>query len=543
MRKKPTPRPSKPAMKISRSAIDKMKNQEDGAMYQATKIDFRNNEAVYKIPDPPAGVVPKNEKPKLAQDESINSDISAYAYQSMYAEGLGFLGYPYLAQLSQRSEYRRAFTILAEEMTRKGIKFESTGDDDKTDLIKDIEQEFTRLRVMDNIRKALEMDYTFGVGRLYISYGESEAERGTELVASKNKVKGTPIKQLLPVEPMWTYPDQYNSTEPLDPDFYRPSVWYVMAKKVHASRFLQFCSFPVPDILKPAYLFGGVSLLQMIKPYVDNWLETRQDVQQVIHSYLTYVLKTNLSDSLAGGSGAIEALRATLFTTTKSNKDLLMLDKDTEEFEAIDAPLSGLDKLQAQALEHVCSAAGLPLVKFTGISPSGLNATSEFEMQCLNDHTSAEQEKGMREAIQFLLELVQLGLGKEPDPEITFDFVPLVEMTEKERSEIDKAESEADAAYLDRGVLSAEDVRTRLANKKESTYTGIDVNDLPEMPEPTFNDPAMDSDIMAQVEKGMKAEREHSDTVDGDEVTMLAIVLDHLKEDPLYYDKMEAALG
>jgi hypothetical protein len=63
-----------------------------------------------------------------------------------------------------------------------------------------------------------------------------------------------------------------------NPDFYRPTVWFVMAKKVHASRFLQFCSFPVPDILKPAYLFGGVSLLQMIKPYVDNWLESRQDV-------------------------------------------------------------------------------------------------------------------------------------------------------------------------------------------------------------------------------------------------------------------------
>ena len=36
----------------------------------------------------------------------------------------------------------------------------------------------------------------------------------------------------------------------------------------------------------------------------------------------------------------------------------------------------------------------------------------------------------------------------------------------------------------------------------------------------------------------MAVEQEHAHTVDGDQVNVAAIVLDHLKEDPAYYDKL-----
>ena len=43
-----------------------------------------------------------------------------------------------------------------------------------------------------------------------------------------------------------------------------------MANEVHASRLMTTIPFPVSDLLKPAYSFGGLSLIQMGKPYVDN---------------------------------------------------------------------------------------------------------------------------------------------------------------------------------------------------------------------------------------------------------------------------------
>src|SRR5579872_3914651 len=55
--------------------------------------------------------------------DGLSDGMAAFAYGSYFKEGLGFLGYPYLAELSQRGEYRRAVEIIAKEMTRKWVKF------------------------------------------------------------------------------------------------------------------------------------------------------------------------------------------------------------------------------------------------------------------------------------------------------------------------------------------------------------------------------------------------------------------------------------
>jgi hypothetical protein len=480
--------------------------------------------------------------------------MAQYAMQSIYAEGLCFMGYPYLAQLSQRPEYRQAASILAEEITRKWIRFQCTGDKEaKAERIQQIKDEFERLKVKDRCRDALEHDSIFGKGQIFVDFGDGEKELASKLVPDKLKVTRK-IERLAIIEPMWTYPAQYNATNPLSPEFYNPSSWYAMSTEVHSSRLLQFVSNPLPDILKPAYLFGGLSLLQMLKPYVDNWLETRQNVNQVIKSFITYVLKSNLSSILNEGSGAEELARAAIFNGCKTNQDLLMIDKDTEDFVAVSAPLGGLDHLQAQAQEHMCSVSRLPLVKFTGISPSGLNASGETELMVFYDHIAAEQEKDLRINLTFIFQLVQVGLFGEVDPEITFDFIPMHEMSEKEQVDMEKARTDADVAYITSGVLSPEEVRARLAEDESSPYNGIDVEAVPEEPgvdletEPELEpepkkDPAKDevniASFIGQIKKGFAIEKEHYDTVDGNEETIIGIVIDHLRESLEYYDKLE----
>ena len=64
-------------------------------------------------------------------------------------------------------------------------------------------------------------------------------------------------------KPTWSYPGVYNSSDPLAEDFYKPHTWYVFGKEVHRSRFLTLLSREVPDMLKPAYSFGGISMSQL----------------------------------------------------------------------------------------------------------------------------------------------------------------------------------------------------------------------------------------------------------------------------------------
>jgi len=59
-------------------------------------------------------------------------------------------------------------------------------------------------------------------------------------------------------------PDETTTaTTPSEADWYRPSEWFVMGKQIHATRLLTFVGREVPDILKPAYSFGGLSMTQI----------------------------------------------------------------------------------------------------------------------------------------------------------------------------------------------------------------------------------------------------------------------------------------
>jgi hypothetical protein len=282
-------------------------------------------------------------------------------------------------------------------------------------------------------------------------------------------------------EATWTYPQRFNSTNPLKADWYRPDTWFVMGQAVHASRLLTFVGREVPDILKPAYAFGGLSLSQMAKPYVDNWLVTRQSVQDIIRSFTVFVLKTNMSAVLQGGGGDDVFRRVDMFNATRDNRGTMVLDKETEEFANVSASLGSLDHLQAQALEHICAVSRIPLVKYTGISPSGLNASSDGELRCWGDLVHSEQESLFRPNLTRILGFVQLSLFGEVDPDITFEFLPIYELTEKEKAELRATEAATGKTLIEVGAISQGEERARVAHDPETPYAGLDIDKMPDL--------------------------------------------------------------
>lgn len=440
--------------------------------------------------------------PELAMDEGIagaatwaGSYWGPYGYA--FTEGLEFLGYPYLAELAQRPEYRRIVEIIAQEMTRKWIRITSAddGDDDKkndearADKIAKIVQEMERLNVREVFKTVCEHDGFFGRGHVYIDTGASDdtVELKLPIGDGHNKISELkvspkrPVLALRAVEAVWTYPTNYNSNDPLKGDWYNPDMWFVMGKQVHVSRLLPFIGRPVPDLLKPAYSFGGLAMTQMAKPYVDNWLQTRQSVNDIISAFTAWVLKTNMSGILQAGGGEQEMLRANLFNNLRNNRGLMMVDKESEDFGNISANLSSLDLLQAQSQEHMAAVAGIPLVKLLGIQPAGLNASSEGEIRVFYDTIGAYQEAFYRDNLNKILGFIQLSLFGEVDDSIVFQFEPLFSLTDKELAEARKAEAETDQIYVDLGAISPDDVRKRLAADADSLYPHLDPDDMPDL--------------------------------------------------------------
>lgn len=441
--------------------------------------------------------------PELAMDNNIaaaSTWAGSYWGPNGYAftEGLEFLGYPYLAELAQRPEYRRIVETIAQEMTRKWIRITSAddGDDDdendeaRADKIAKINQEMDRLNVREVFKTIAEQDGFFGRAHLYIDTGDSDDPAELKLPigdgkdkTSKAKVsKSKPVMALRAVEAVWTYPTNYNSNDPLKGDWYNPDMWFVMGKQVHVSRLLPFIGRPVPDLLKPAYSFGGLAMTQMAKPYVDNWLQTRQSVNDIISAFSVFVLKTNMSSVLQGGGMEAEMARAALFNNLRNNRGLFMVDKNEEEFDNVSAPLNSLDALQAQSQEHMAAVSGIPLVKLLGITPSGLNASSEGEIRVFYDTIGAYQEAFFRDNLTKVIDFIQLSLFGDVDDAIVYQFEPLFSLTEKELAEARKAEAETDQIYIDGGVVSPDEVRGRLANDPDSLYQNLSPADADDGP-------------------------------------------------------------
>lgn len=430
--------------------------------------------ATIKPPDIAPGVVPKGQTAPVAMDSSV------YQYAATVAIGQGFPGFPYLSQLATIAEYRSFASAMGTEVTREWISL--VGKDDVADKIKAIESEFERIKLREVIQHAVEHDCLFGRAQIYLKLRGHNDD--VPLLLHPNTVKKNSLERITTVEAVWTTPSVYNAIDPSAVDFYKPSVWFMLGRTVHASRLLTIITRPLPDILKPAYNFAGMSLSQLAKPYVDNWLRTRQSVSDLIYNFSITALKTAMDQVLQGeddGAGIIA--RAKLFKANRNNQGVMLLDKDAEDIVQINTPLSGLHELQAQSQEHMCSVSRMPAVVLTGISPTGLNASSEGELRAFYDWVAAQQEAHWRAPITTVLDLVQLSLFGEIDPDITFTFNPLYQMTPKELADIRQVEASTADTYVNMGALDPSEVRQQLADDPDSGFHGIEVDNAPELPD------------------------------------------------------------
>ena len=455
------------------------------------KPDDAQEHYVYPIKPPAllAGVAPKGMvAPVLAMDSPTYTPNN----WSNIAMG-GFPGFQYLAQLTTRPEYRAFASALSTELTREWLSFTSKqSDDDSTaNKIKLIEAEFDRLGVRNVVRMAAEHDCYFGRAQIFIDI--AGADRNTPLVLHPKTVGIGSLNRICTVEAVWTTPSNYDALDPAAPDFYKPSRWFMLGQQVHASRLMTIVTRQLPDILKPAYNFAGMSLSQLAEPYVDNWLRTRQSVADLINNFSVTALATSMDQVLQGNDdGADLFARADLFTATRSNRGLMLLDKDHEELVQVNVPLGGLHELQAQSQEHMCSVSRTPAIILTGISPSGLNASSDGEIRTFYDWVAAQQEGHWREPIGTILTCVQLSLFGEIDHNIGFAFKPLQQMTPKELAEIREIDGRTACAFVDHSIIDGLEVRDKLAKDPDSGFDGLDLSKEIVTPADPASDPEGD---------------------------------------------------
>lgn len=460
-------------------AAPEPKPNKRGAMERAlSRADQTPPPQRFEPPQLMPGVVPEGQTAAIAMDYAMG----AYDYAGMILPSafVPFPGYPYLANLATRAEYRAMASTMSTEVTREWIDF-GTVDKTENPRIAELVAALEKFKVREVLRTVAEHDALYGRGQIAIRLSGDEDKLKLPLVISPHTIPKGALRSFTPIEAVWTTPSAYDALDPTAPDFYKPRVWFMLGKEIHASRLLTIVTRPLPDILKPAYNFSGMSLSQLAEPYVNNWLRTRQAVSDIINTFSITALATSMDQVLQGDDDGVDVFkRAELFTRTRSNLGLMLMDKDREELVQLNTPLSGLHELQSQSQEQMCSVSHIPAIILTGISPSGLNASSDGEVRMFYDWISALQEAFFSQPLDVMIKIVQLHLWGEIDHHITWHWKPLWQLDELELADIRLRESQTDANYIDRGIVSPEEVRAKLARDEDSGYEGIEAEELPD---------------------------------------------------------------
>lgn len=483
----PTVEGPRRGLNISPALLEQLQSMQ-GA--QSAKPDWA---AKFKPAEVLPGTVPKGQgAPTVAMDSICDNIPGTLGLYSGYAQmqGVDFIGYAALSLLAQHPLIRAMVETLADEMTRKWIEFSGQGaEESDAERVKALQAATEKFHLKKQFNRAGKKTGYFGGCMLFIDMGDDtysetgKREIQTPLTLDSAKIPKDSFKGFRLIEPINCYPAPYNADNPLADGYYKPDAWLVQGRKVHASRLLHFTQNEPPILLKPAYNFFGIPLAQMALDYVDRFDTVRIAVAKLVKRFSTSILKTDMSQMLSGGGyddAASLKARALLWSMMGSNDGLMTLDMEAEDFVQVNTPLGGLSDLVSQQLELLAAISRTPAVKLLGISPKGFNSTGEYDEANWYDHVSSQQQIVFADNLDRAIKIIQLSELGQIDDDLTHRFVPLHEQSEAEKATNRKSNADTNAIYLDRGVVSPEEVRAQLAADPDSGFESLDVDDLPE---------------------------------------------------------------
>jgi phage-related protein (TIGR01555 family) len=389
-----------------------------------------------------------------------------------------FLGYGELSGLSQNGVIRAGVDLRADEMTRRWIGYNYTGESMNDDeAAAEIEAEITRFKIQRLFRDAAQICGFFGGCLAYIDVGDiSNDDLKLPLGADGDTFKIGTLRGFKLIEPIYIAPGRYNCFNPLDRDYFVPQTWLINGREVHASRFLYFAEDKPPTLLLPAYNFFGIPLAQIVAEKVKQFEEGSAAASRLLQKFSCTVFATDMQELLTGRDAGNIKRRVQYFSQNRDNDGVMTIDKEAEAILDVSTPIGGVTDIVRQHMEIVAAAFSEPAVKLWGISPGGFNATGEADMKNHYDHVHALQERIFREPLEYVVKLLQLNSKGVVDDALSFEFCPLSDEDLDLKARVNKTTADTFATLIDRGVISGSEARTALANDPESGFAGIDVD-------------------------------------------------------------------
>ena len=390
---------------------------------------------------------------------NINANNSLAQYSEFV---LNRLSYAECAFLAGDSIINNAMTKYENEIFRRGgnIIIENVKNTTEADAIrKQLEKKIKELGLISTLGEAVRCALTFGGALIFIDVNTEDLSAplyNKAKILSQNTIKGLRV-----IPPYLCGASEVETANPLDADFMKPKKWYVSgnAGVIDTSRVIPLTIFESPTLIKPLFNFFGISLTQFMKNYVASADIARQSLSDMLLRFRSEIIKSDLIK--INPSEAIA--RAKAINKQKNNNALMLLTKDEEYIQSI-TPLSGLDKLIAQLQENVAVSARMPSVKLLGLTPSGFNATGDFDLASYYDEMMSLQNSKIKPIIEKILDLLVKSLGWE-SVLVSYEFNTLEKASDLDKAQAKNIEMDFMAKAIQNGILTSEQAFMYLKEK------------------------------------------------------------------------------
>jgi len=385
----------------------------------------------------------------------------------------GFIGYQACAIISQQWLVNKALRIPARDAVRNG--YEITGNDGKEiepeTLAKIARLDKEKFKIPRQLVEYETNKRRFGF-RIGIFMVESEDPEYYRKPFNIDGVKPGSYKGITQVDPSWIAPilDDQAAANPASMGFYEPTWWFIGDQLYHKSHIEIVRYVDPPDILKPSYQYGGISLTQLILERVYAAERTANEAPMLAETKRLNVIYTDISAVTANPAGFEARLQQLI--GYRNNYGAYVADQE-DRLEQMETSLADLDDVIMSQYQLVAAVSEVPSTKLLGTSPKGFNATGEFEEKSYH-----EVLENIQLDLSQLLDhhhrlLIRSELG-EKELKVLAVWNPVSAPTSLELAEINHKKAEADQILMMTGAIDGNDVRNRLITDEKSGYSGLE---------------------------------------------------------------------
>lgn len=356
----------------------------------------------------------------------------------------------------------KAVDIFAEDMTRKWRGYK--GDKEKLDEFIKAEQRFG---IKKHSYDAIKWARLYG-GAAIIPIFKSDTTEKLAKPLIIEKIRKDDLKKFIVVDRTRINGTGFVQNDPLADNFGYPEFYSVNGNvnKIHYSRVFPFYGIDLPYDAKQHNNYWGDSVIQRMYETINDASTTFHSTAMMMLEMVTDIVKIpNLSSLLATEEDTQSMIdRFNLMKLLGSVSQLKILDIE-EEYERHQIQLPGVNDIITQFLTMVSAAANIPVTRFIGTSPRGMNATGESDLEIHYENVHSKQENELRPMMDSIDKIIQMSTFGALIDNYSFEFLPLYMQDDKELAETSQINASGRQLYMTDKILPKATVAKKLVDE------------------------------------------------------------------------------